>query len=159
MLYPTKKNKKNPHPRTKERPQHNPPEMLRWFKQKLVCTRTQIFHRDWARPDFECLSDYCRCTGQQWPATGTGALGAADLGHVVCGISPLSWRRLALPHHRAAKQTTHTLQNNYTKETLTLLRKFWDPQQISQPGDLAKGLRTPREFDFGGQWNLITELP
>ena len=22
-----------------------------------------------------------------------------------------------------------------------------------------KGLRTPREFDFGGQWDLITELP
>ena len=29
---------------------------------------------------------------------------------------------------------------------------------MSQPGDLAKGLRTPREFDFGGQWGLITEL-
>ena len=39
-----------------------------------------------------------------------------------------------------------------------MLRKFWDPQQISQPGDLTKGLRTPREFDFGGQWDLITEL-
>ena len=23
----------------------------------------------------------------------------------------------------------------------------------------AKGLRTPREFDFEGQWDLITELP
>ena len=53
---------------------------------------------------------------------------------------------------------THKVQNNYTKEILALLRKFWDPQQISQPGDLAKGLRTPREFDFGGQWDLITEL-
>ena len=28
-----------------------------------------------------------------------------------------------------------------------------------QPGDLAEGLRTPRDFDFGGQWNFITELP
>ena len=52
---------------------------------------------------------------------------------------------------------THKLQN-YTKKILALLRKFWDPQQISQPGDLAKGLRTPREFDFRGQWDLITEL-
>ena len=25
-------------------------------------------------------------------------------------------------------------------------------------GDLAKELRTPRKFDFGGQWDLITEL-
>jgi len=23
----------------------------------------------------------------------------------------------------------------------------------------TKGLRTPREFDFEGQWDLITELP
>ena len=53
---------------------------------------------------------------------------------------------------------THKLQNNYTKEILTLLGKFWDPQQISQPGDLAKGPRTPIEFNFGGQWDLITEL-
>ena len=29
---------------------------------------------------------------------------------------------------------------------------------MSQPEDPAKGLRTPREFDFGGQWDLITEL-
>ena len=28
----------------------------------------------------------------------------------------------------------------------------------SQTGDLAKGLRTPREFDFGGYQDLITEL-
>ena len=27
--------------------------------------------------------------GQQWPATGTGTLAAADLGGPVCGISPL----------------------------------------------------------------------
>ena len=27
-------------------------------------------------------------------------------------------------------------------------------QQISQPGDLAKGLQTPREFDFEDQWTL-----
>ena len=32
-------------------------------------------------------------------------------------------------------------------------------QQILQLGDLAKGLRTPREFDFAGQWDLIRELP
>ena len=31
-------------------------------------------------------------------------------------------------------------------------------QLISQPGDLAKGLKIPREFDIGGWWDLITEL-
>ena len=45
------------------------------------------------------------------------------------------------------------------QKIITLLRKFYDAQQISQLGDLAKGLRTLREFDFGGQWNLIIELP
>ena len=38
------------------------------------------------------------------------------------------------------------------------LLKLQDPQQISQPGDLAKGLRTLRGSGFGGQWDLITEL-
>ena len=60
--------------------------------------------------------------GEQWPAAGTGALAAADLRHVVCGISPLRGDR-HWPHHRAAGQTTHKLQNDYTKEILTLLRK------------------------------------
>ena len=45
------------------------------------------------------------------------------------------------------------------KEVLALLQKFQDPQQIPQPMDQAKGLSTPKEFDFGGQWDLITELP
>ena len=54
---------------------------------------------------------------------------------------------------------THKLQNNYTKEILAVLRKFQDQQQSSQPGDLADGLRTPREYTFEGQWDLITELP
>ena len=36
-----------------------------------------------------CLSVSCRGTGQQWPATGAGALVAADLGHAACGTSPL----------------------------------------------------------------------
>ena len=84
--------------------------------------------------------------GHQLPATGTGPLAAADLGGVGCE-----------PHHRTTEQTTHKLENSYTKEVFALLRKFWDPNQISQPGDLAKGLRTPREFE--GQWDLITELP
>ena len=57
-----------------------------------------------------------------------------------------------------SRTKTHKVQNNYTKEILALLRQFEEPQQISQPRDLAKGLRTPREFDFGGQWDLIREL-
>ena len=35
----------------------------------------------------------CKGMGQQWPATGTEALAAADLGDVACGISPLGERR------------------------------------------------------------------
>ena len=47
---------------------------------------------------------------------------------------------------------THKLENNYMKEGLALLQKFYGPQQIPQPGDLAKGMSTPREFDFEAQW-------
>ena len=53
---------------------------------------------------------------------------------------------------------THKLENNCIKEVLALLQKFYGPQQIPKPGDPAKGLRTPKEFDFEGQWDLITEL-
>ena len=33
------------------------------------------------------------------------------------------------------------------------------PLQYSCHKELAKGLRTPREFDNEGQWDLIKELP
>ena len=35
-----------------------------------------------------------------------------------------SWRRSPLSHHRATEQSTHKLENNYTKEVLTLLGKL-----------------------------------
>ena len=73
-------------------------------------------------PDL-CLSVSYGGMGQQWPAVGTGALAAADLGGTVCGVSPLGGGHHQ-PHHRAAEQTTHKLQNNYTKEALPLLQNF-----------------------------------
>ena len=51
--------------------------------------------------------------GQQWLAAGIGTLVAAELGSVACES-----------HHRATEQTTHKLENNYTKEVLSLSRKF-----------------------------------
>ena len=65
----------------------------------------------------------------------------------------------SITHHRGAEQMTHKLQNDYAKEILAPLRKSQYPQQTLQPGDPAKGLRTPREFDVAGQWDLITEFP
>ena len=43
---------------------------------------------------------------------------------------------------------THKLENNNTEEVLTLLWKFWALRKASQPDDLMKGLRIPRESDF-----------
>ena len=64
-------------------------------------------------------------------------------------------RLLATTPHPPTEQMTHKLENNYSKEVLTLLQKFWSPQQISKSGDLAKGLRTignlicrPVGFDY-----------
>ena len=37
--------------------------------------------------------------------------------------------------------------------------KVLGPKQNSQPRDLAKGMRTLKEFDFGGQSDLITGHP
>ena len=51
--------------------------MLRGLKQAL-CTPGP---RDPSETETElCLSVSCKGTGQQWPAAGAGALGAADLG-------------------------------------------------------------------------------
>ena len=94
MLDPNNNNNKNtPHPRAKERPQYNPPKILDGSK-KTLCAPGPRYPTE-TEPDLT-LSDSCRGKGQQWPATGTGALRAADLGHVACGISPLFWRRLPL---------------------------------------------------------------
>ena len=56
---------------------------------------------------------------------GFSVVSEADLGGSVCGTSPLGeGHLLEKPHHRVTKQTTHKLENNYTKEILALLQKF-----------------------------------
>ena len=100
--------------------------------------------RDWARAAFEQLSVSCRGPGQQWHATGAGILAAGKLGAAACK-----------PHWTDNPQTGEQLY----QEVLILMHNFQGSQQISQPGDPTKGLRTPREFDFKGQWDVITELP
>ena len=57
------------------------------------------------------------------------------------------------------KETTHKLENNYTKGVVKMLPSFYGTQQTSQLGDPTKGLKTPREFDFEAQWDLIKEIP
>ena len=65
----------------------------------------------------------------------------------------------------AISPTTELLSRRPTDWRTIIPKKFLHccessrAQQISQLGDLAKGLRTPREFDFEGQWDLNTELP
>ena len=55
---------------------------------------------------------------------------------------------------------THRLQNNYIYQGSSQTGvKVLGPTTDFPPGDSAKGLRTPREFDFEDQWDFITELP
>ena len=69
-----------------------------------------------------------------------------------------SWRSSPLiPPYSFQADDPQTAEQLYQMNSCTA-KKVLDPQQISQPGKLAKGLRTSREFDFGGQWDLITEL-
>ena len=139
MLDPTKKG--TPHPRAQEKPLQdgrrceipfrNKPHICQRCSEdsnEILCTPGPRDPTE-AEPDMPLSVCLLQRLGQQWPATGTGALAAADLGGASCGIN-----------HRATKQMTHKLDNSYIKDVLTLLQKFWDPQQIPQPGNLAKGL-------------------
>ena len=91
--------KDTPHPRQRRSPnkmvggaksclESNPiPARDTWRAQTKPCV-----NHDPETPETEsdlCLSVSCRGTGQQWPAKGAGALAAADLGHLACGMSPL----------------------------------------------------------------------
>ena len=54
---------------------------------------------------------------------------------------------------------THRLEDNNTKEIVTLLWSFWTSGWAFQPGDLTKGLGIPREFGLEGQQDLIIGIP
>ena len=125
---------------------------------KTLCTQDPGTPQRLSQTSCECLSVSCRDGGMAVATAGMGALPAADLGGAACGLGPRGGDCHHL-HHGATEQTTHKLQNNYAKEVLALLQTFQGTQEICQPGDPARGLRTPREFDFGGQWGLSTELP
>ena len=82
--------------------------MLGGLKTKL-CAHQDPGTSQETQPDL-ALSVSCGGMGQQWPALGTGALAAADMGGVACK-----------PNHRGTEQTTNKLKDNYAKEILTLL--------------------------------------
>ena len=82
--------KDTPHPRAKEKPQQDSRRGEITFRIKHhICQRNSedsnkpCVHQEPETPRTEpelCLSVSCTGTGQQWPAAGVGALGAADLG-------------------------------------------------------------------------------
>ena len=67
---------------------------------------------------FECLlwGHRSAVTCHQGRGSGCSRPGRCGMGH------ESSWRRLPLP--RTIEQTSHKLENTYTKEVLTLLQKF-----------------------------------
>ena len=91
--------KDTPHPRVKEKPQQDDRRVKSHLESNPISARDArraqtkpYVHQDPETPETEpelCLSVSCRSTGQQWPATGAGALGAGDLGQKACGISLL----------------------------------------------------------------------
>ena len=100
MLDPTKKD--TPHARAKEKPQHDgrrgkiafiikPHARQRHLEDssKTLCASGPEAPQRLTRPAFKCLSVFCGSTGLQWPVARKGALAAADLGHLACGISSL----------------------------------------------------------------------
>ena len=80
--------------------------------------------------------------------------GRTYLSDTACGISALG-EGCHESHYGATEQMSHELQNNYTKEISTLLRKFKTDNRFPNLGYLEKELRTTINFEFGSQWNLI----
>ena len=104
MLDPIKKQKTKPYPEGQSRSSSNTVGGSKWhLESNSILTRdtcrAQIKnlvhngrpHRHWARPAFECIIVSCRGTGQQWLATGAGALDAAVFG---VALSPLGGGQL-----------------------------------------------------------------
>ena len=80
--------------------------------------------------------------------------GRTYLSDTACGIRALG-EGCNESHYGATEQMSHELQNNYTKEIFTLLRKFKTDNRFPNLGYLEKGLRTTTNFEFGSQWDLI----
>ena len=89
---------------------------------------------------------------------GTWALAVADLEYDACGISPLGRRFPLAPLQSHKADDPQTVEQLYPINSHTV-KKALGSNQISQHEDVGKGLRTPKEFAFGGHWELITELP
>ena len=109
---------------------------------KILCTPGPRPYTDWTRPAHECLSVSCGGTGQQWPATGTGALAAADLGHAACDIKP-SWRKVLL-----APPQSHRADNPQTAEQLYqgnshTVKKVLGPTTDFPTWEFIKGTEDP----------------
>ena len=105
----------------KSRIKSNPtPTRDTWRAQTKPCVHQDPdTPRDGARPVFESPAVVRVSSGLlQGQGPCVQLLGSHSLWH-----KP-SWRRSPLYHQRAAKQTIHKLQNNYTKDILALLRKF-----------------------------------
>ena len=92
-----KKKKNTPHPRAKEKPQKDTKRGKITFRIKHHTCQRRLEGSNktlWApgpRDPIETETELCLSvsTGQQWPATGAEALGAADLGYTTCGIYPM----------------------------------------------------------------------
>ena len=66
-----------------------------------------------------------------------------------------SWRRSPLtPPKSLQVHHPQTAEQLYQINSHTV-KKFLGPTTDFQPGNLAKVLRRPREFDFGSQWDFI----
>ena len=71
-----------------------------------------------------------------------------------------SWRRLALaPPQSPQADDPQIGERLYQRSSHTFANLLGPTIDFPEPGDLEKGLGTPREFDFEGQRNSTTELP
>ena len=108
--------------------------------------RTETPTRDWARPALTYLLQRHgpAMTFHEDRGSGCSRRGKHSMWH------QSSWWRSPLAPHRVTEQTTHKLENNYTKEVLALLQKFYAYNQFPNLGIRQKDWESPRKQTLGG---------
>ena len=128
--------------------------MLGGLKQNLVYTRTQRPHGDRTMPASECLSVSCRGTGHR----GCRLRGCRHRGSACSRPGSHSlWQKPCWRRSPLAPPWSHRADNPQTAEQLRQInsptvKKVLGPAIDFPTWGPSKGLRNPREFDFGGQW-------
>ena len=99
--------------------------------------------RHWARPTCECFRVSCRDKGQQWPATGTGALATPVLTSSVCWHKSFLRRSSLVPLQNHLVGNPQTGEQLYQRSSLTVVKVLGPTADYPTWGS-SKGTENPQ---------------